>query len=852
MIKLSTFLRAFFLFTSINISIVLVGQTLEQQAQNKITILETLISEAEVLGHDVLREKLSVRTAEIFLTFADWDEQNVSINSEYFAKVAIYKNTAHEMAEDLADWERGDVILMLDASIATLQKVISKEYKRKPTPIVDWSQVSHQGDQLRYNGQPVFITDYTWKPEDADLEEFFGQQDGYYISPAHVLNKNGDLNQNQVGDLPGKASGYLGFIFINNKGVNDWAEEEYGPDFIMRDDTFTGYDIDNPGAKKMMGDLLAGTIPYMADNKYSELGYMLCNEPHFYTTTTGDKLDWASGPVSEHTFDKFRIWLEDKHQDIANLNALWETSFASFDAVQIVIPIDNALQGTPMWYDWTRFNNYRVTEWYTWLKSEIRKYDDDAKVHLKIMPNLWSNNKRGHGIDLEMLTELSEIIGNDAGAAYNKLWGPDHEWEANYAFEWREMCMSYDFLKSVSPEKLVYNTEAHYLSTGRSRDLFMNPLYARATFWLAHTQGLNASQIWYWPRDVDGSFRREPGKGYAGSNNQQPRVTKEVAETIMDLNSYSEEITTMQGQRKPIRIFYSETSAINDATYMDKVFELYEDLFFEGVPLGFTTQSIINTQDNGNWDVILIHETQNVTQSELEALQVYLDNGGTIIIDYVSLQKNEYGETLSGLNGGNVITVSTLEDFNTKAFEIVNAKRLMPDVFLNELNTSKSKSCTWKCVKNSAGNNVLSIINLGKTETSISIELKNPINGTKCINLLNGVEIANEVKLGKYEVLFIEVKDEKNETGISSNHLYDADMARLFPNPSSGYFTLEFYESQSNVELLITNMSGQVLHRDSINYTNQISKDLLNYPVGEYIVSVITGDKKQSFIYLKN
>ena len=59
------------------------------------------------------------------------------------------------------------------------------------------------------------------------------------------------------------------------------------------------------------------------------------------------------------------------------------------------------MQGSPMYFDFMAFNMDRVTEWFSFLKNEIRKYDPQAKTHIKIMPNLWSDNKRDSGIDLE-------------------------------------------------------------------------------------------------------------------------------------------------------------------------------------------------------------------------------------------------------------------------------------------------------------------------------------------------------------------------------------------------------------------------------------------------------------------
>lgn len=740
-------------FTALN------AQSLEEIAKTKITTLETLIEQAQDKGIDTQREEMTVRTAEVFLNFANWDEQNKAINTTYFKKAQRYKKDAAEWAEKLPEFERSEIILMLDEATTRLSQLNNGTITRKVSPRIDWSKVTHDGDHLSFDGRPVFLADYSWKPETPELQEFFGQQDGFFLTPPFVTKADGTINPRIIKELENKKDGTIGFIFMNHKNSPQWASDKFGEGFKMREDTYTAYDIDNPGAREMYGTLLDKTVPYMAGKKYSELGYMLCNEPHFYTTTKAEKLDWASGGVSNYTIVKFQTWLEAKHGNVKTLNQYWGTNFKKFSKVSIEIPIDIALQGTPMWYDWLSFNQDRVSEWYTFLKSKVQEHDPTAKVHLKIMPNLWSDNKRGHGIDLENLTKLSGIIGNDAGSENNHMWGKEEEWEQRYSYNWREMCMGYDFMKSVSPEKIIYNTELHFLSTVKSRDLYQKPTYVRNTFWLAHTHGMNASQTWFWPRNADGSVSKKAGKGYAGSNCQQPRVINEVHATMMDLNSYSEEITAMQQQRKPLRVFYSKTSAITKPKHMDDVFELYESLFFEGMPIGFATKDILNQQDNSLWNAVIISKTEYVTQAELESLQNYLNNGGTVIMDKVSLTKNEYGQALQALNEGkgSLIVLNTTEEVTNHALAFANEKRLLPKLVLEEKNEIGAKGVTWKVVKNKAGNNVISIVNLGKTAATITITKRYTKDKISCTDLLTGLHLDNTKTLAPDEVLFVEV-----------------------------------------------------------------------------------------------
>ncbi|NJB83556.1 alpha-amylase family protein [Wenyingzhuangia aestuarii] len=742
------------------------AQNLESEAKAKIKTLEKLIKKADKKGIDVLKEKTTIRTAEVFLEFANWDDQNIEANKKAFELVPIYKKNAVKLAQDLPDFERADVVKMLDKAIEEITLVSQGKIKRTPSPKVNWEQVEVEGDQLTYKNRPVFLADYTWKPETKELTEYHGNQDGFFITPSYVVKEDGTINSRKLEELKSKPNGSLGFIFMNHKSVPKWAEEKFGPGLKMREDTYTAYDIDNPGARDVQEKLIGGMVPYMAGKKFSELGYMMCNEPHFFTQTdkTKNKKPWASGGVSEYTIEKFRVWLAEKHKTIAELNTVWKTNFKSFKTVEIQVPIDISLKGTPRWYDWAFFNMERVTEWYTFIKNTTQKYDANAKVHIKIMPNLWTDNQRIHGIDLEALTDLSGIIGNDSGAAHSKLWGKDLEWEKDYKFEWRELCMGFDFMKSVSPNKINFNSELHYLSTVRSRDLYLDPAYARASFWLAHTYGMTASQIWYWPREANGAISKKAqnDKGYAGSNNQQPRVTNEVAMTMIDLNSFSEEIMAMQRQRKSLRLFYSKTSAINKAKHMDDVFELYEDLEFNGTSIGFVTKNIINKQENTNWDVVLVANTQFVTQEELDAVQSYLNKGGTVFIDKVSFKKNEYGQPLKSTlkaSKGTLILVNSLEEMEHQAMELLVQKNLLSPVKVKEQNTTGQKGCLWKVIENKEGKHILSIVNVGKSNANLEISLKGAKKGTVCKDLLKGINVTNTPILKPNEVFFVEVVD---------------------------------------------------------------------------------------------
>ncbi|WP_366184324.1 beta-galactosidase [Flavobacterium ovatum] len=738
----------------------------EEDAVKKIDTLEILISKAETEGLDVTKEKMTISTAKIFLLYANWDENNKELNEPLLKTIqSFHQTTAANLAEHLATFERSEVIMMVEEAISTVKAIINGDVIRRSIPIIDWSKVSVVKNELIENGKPVFLNDYTWKPGSAstyNLNEYLGNLSTFYTAPSHVANESGAIASYILNDLNSKPSGTIGGVFIGQTSVPNWLKTKY-PTINKGGSEFFKYDISSPGMREIMQKLLAGVGPIIKGKNYNKLGYMLTNEPHWNISGTWDVVEF-----SDYAKDSLRTWLKDKHKTIENLNIRWGKNFTSFDDVIIPsLPINESERGTPVWYDLIRFNQDRVASGYQFMADEIKKNDPEGKSHIKIIPGFFTGGSRHSGIDFEQLTNITSTIGNDAGTHNSRMWGSQEKWEARYSYHWRELSLSYDFLRSVAPNKINYNSESHFLSAGSFRDLFLSPSYARSAYWLATLQGMNVSQSWYWPRESDGSIRAKEGKGYAGSNVQQPRIVNEIASTYMDLNANADHISALQHKKQPIRIFYSESAAINRGSFMDDIFDIYESLYFEGLSIGFATENIIKTQANSNWDVILIYNTESSTIAEMEALQLYLDNGGTVILDSKSLKKDEYGKVhmlvLNNDKGGVLTTVSTLSDFAVKAKNIADTKHRFPSITLSETNSLGLKGCVWRAYTSIDGKEIISIVNIGKTQASVTLGLRGATNAITCVNLLTGEKLNADFTMKPEAVLLLEVREKTAE-----------------------------------------------------------------------------------------
>lgn len=298
------------------------------------------------------------------------------------------------------------------------------------------------------------------------------------------------------------------------------------------------------------------------------------------------------------------------------------------------------------------------------------------------------------------------------------------------------------------------------LSTGKFRDLYQSKEYTHCNYWLATIHGMTASQTWYWARKEDGSSRgNSESNAYAASNNHQPRVVNEVHSTMIDLNSVAEYILAFQRQRRPFRIYHSKISAIKCPHYMDDTYFLYRDMDFHGITLGFATEKILKANEC-DCDVLAIYRTPYVSASEVDAVQDYLNCGGTVIMDSASFLADEYGRSLNNKlthGKGKLIITDELDDICHRSIGILESCGSLPDFRIRE-NDDDKNTCEWKVIKASDNSYFLNVVNLGKKAVSISI-LPAPFKRVaEVTDVLTGTVFDSMFEMPLYGVRFLEVK----------------------------------------------------------------------------------------------
>ena len=111
--------------------------------------------------------------------------------------------------------------------------------------------------------------------------------------------------------------------------------------------------------------------------------------------------------------------------------------------------------------------------------------------------------------------------------------------------------------------------------------------HVETALWLAHLHGMSANLGWYWSREADGAIAG--ASWFKGSLLQQPWMLQAYAQETLSLSRFVRPVLAFAQQPRPVRLLYSEASAIQDVSYLDALRDAYEALNFLGVSIGVVT-----------------------------------------------------------------------------------------------------------------------------------------------------------------------------------------------------------------------------------------------------------------------
>lgn len=618
--------------------------------------LSALIAEADEKGLCTDYARTSEQMVTLFQTAAQWDHENLDEVKRVF-ETFRWKGKVDTVtkARQLAVDELKACLDVVDHAMAQLKAQLSGELSVQPAPDFSTGQMKLKKDRFVLDGETVFPYSLVWTPEGPIYRDTFGYLGGGFFQTTH-LKENGQvaafyMNREKARLQEETDRNVAPIVFLLGDSPAKWMVRKH-PEIKHGARHFTGYDIDSPLVRNWVEQLCAGMLPQLsASCGETPIVHLLANEPHFATRKGGWRVD---GGLSDVTMEKWVQWLKDKYKKIENLNDVYDADHVSFEQVLFDgVPPRNRqigpwLRGTPVWYDWCRFNMDRVNDWFAFLKKTTQAHDGgrSAPVSIKTLGKSLSRNTRDGGIDVEYLTKLQDVMGADLrvtprGATFygKHEEGVDQEtgWLAYYAYEWLEQSMYLDFSKSICPEKPFYDSEWHGFGTVSWRHYSLSREYVRSALWLAFSHGMSMIQPWVWGRNADGSMKS--GHEHIGSLSTQPVAVDAYARVMKELNAHGDEVASFVPEKRELLVYYCEASAIQDETYTKQLGEVYESLKLLNLSVGFTTPSEIGTLDPKTQTVI-VSPTPNISDAALAALKAF--NGKTVQVGE-SFGKDEMG-----------------------------------------------------------------------------------------------------------------------------------------------------------------------------------------------------------------
>jgi beta-galactosidase len=622
---------------------------------------------------------IDLQVAKFFAEYIDWELDHPELMkealglSEYFKKIEVDQPERHRRYHFLIDHELTDSMEILDQAMARLDS----DKKWPKLKDIEWDKIKYQDGYFRYNGVPVFfggfnvlsrgMTDLSQYPEWAERDTEMTRSlmlkmqklgvgiVGSGASIPRLITEDGSIDKPRIQELAERIRQYgeMGFkvdILLYWKGDKETLEK-FWPGITEYYGNGVYLDIDHPGTKVMISQVMAELMPVLKDVD-AIASWDLANEPFFNMKM------W-----SKHTLQKYHAWLADKYKTIEQLNAVWKTGFRNFD--EIPLPKEQTAEqfSAGQWYDRVTFHNYRVTQFFELVQSQIVKYIPDAVIHLKGQDNSSLGPLDGavtDGIDREMLTPLASLHGVDTRplpiteprmAAGNKGQNPNkilHYDDSPYGFHWLGQSFLYDYLTSLKPYRPVIDFEYHAFSINPIRIPDIKQSHATASLWMAHLHGLVGNIAWYWhQRYGPYPFPHEHYKvWFYGSISTQPLIAAEYFHTMLKLNAFSQEVAALATvAEKPIRIFVSKPSYIQNRAHIDALHRVYEGVCFHGLPMGFVTEDILT--DSGvakDCKLIIIPDAEYISADALQVLKS-AKNAGVKLVRFgkIRIAYNEHG-----------------------------------------------------------------------------------------------------------------------------------------------------------------------------------------------------------------
>ncbi len=415
-------------------------------------------------------------------------------------------------------------------------------------------------------------------------------------------------------------------ILINkdrNTGINHWVP----------------YNIFHPDGKKLYLDYWKNGLEQTAAMRgMHKMVYELFNEPGY-------------DDFSAYNRNLFADFLRKKYQTIQNLNRVWNSSYASFQAASA---FKRKNENPGLFVDWTKFMEQGMTELARLGADLIRRETGGALVCFQILGRdcyraIPNSNINIYEINRHM-SSISLPTGGGLTPSTSISSAPERSVEAPSGTALAEGILSGRFFRSIADGKPIHNPECYAARTRQGN---------RNILWQDMLRGANATYMFLWgKRAWDWKPRNTAQGGRRSAEEFAYYLTNPYsfsAESLAGFMDAKQEVfrfgeffmprkTGFQSELALLLSFPTERMAVPGG-YIGKneILHYAAGLEFSHFPWEVLVEEQLPEGSASKYKAVIAAGIRNTYPKTLKTLESYVRNGGILIVAREPMPQDEYG-----------------------------------------------------------------------------------------------------------------------------------------------------------------------------------------------------------------
>ncbi len=420
------------------------------------------------------------------------------------------------------------------------------------------------------------------------------------LTPAEVLPRDGPPRQAPLDTLlktldAARQGNVAVSLALSPESLPTWARDKW-PELKQCGYGRLNYCLESPYGRQVLQQYLEFVIPQVAGHAALR-SYIIGDQPLYRGTCSYTRRLWTE-------------YLQRRHGTLEALNATWGTNLTDWTQA----PFPQAKQAAA-WYDWCAFNQWRLAEFYRWVKQMVRNAGGTQPVHVRLSPAIFDRRMVHLAPNPEDFAQFCEL--NGCACSFPR--GPWKE----YSAAWRTPEMFYDLLRSLAPDRPVFNSENRLI---RDRDWRSYPeSHVRTGLWLQALHGQGAQTVWVWDRS-------EARRSLVRNILTRPRCTYALCRTSLDLRRLAGDMAALNSAPGEVALLYAIPSIVHNPQYLTCLSEAYEALAFTGRPLRFLSERQILAADSLPYRLIIVPQATHVYDTTVAGLRTFVEQGGTLLL----------------------------------------------------------------------------------------------------------------------------------------------------------------------------------------------------------------------------